>query len=171
MWASCVPMNWHDCDQLVTCHSYSFYFAAALWMEWMPPPVAVLRCHSESAIASLTEGSVIMNCRTIGLDLAKQVFQVNAVDGHGNVELHLASCWRGTCLRSRSGPKYTISIRLHLKACLPRALARSGRVPRALDLQVLAACSRRSHGGGPPYAETDARAGCRNASSCAATTA
>lgn len=35
----------------------------------------------------LFAGGGIMNCRTIGLDLAKQVFQIHCVDEHGRVAL------------------------------------------------------------------------------------
>lgn len=56
-------------------------------LEWAPLSVAASRCHSEGATASRSEASVIMNCRTIGLDLTRQVFQIHGIDEQGKVVL------------------------------------------------------------------------------------
>ena len=53
-----------------------------------PTPMTASMCQSGSVIDPLEpEGASTMQITTIGLDLAKNVFQVHGVNRHGKVEL------------------------------------------------------------------------------------
>src|SRR5208282_6013210 len=57
-------------------------------MGWTPPPSTASTCQSGSVIDHLTRmGASTMNITTVGIDLAKNVFQVHAVDERGKVVL------------------------------------------------------------------------------------
>lgn len=96
------------------------------------------RCHSKFATNSLLEGSVTVNIRTIGLDLAKNVFQVHGVDAQGKVVLRKQ---RGLCV-------------IGGVLCQPAALSgRDGGVcqPALLGPQAGGTGARRQADGAPAY--------------------
>src|SRR5215510_3569575 len=57
-------------------------------MVWTPPPETASLCQSGSVIKPLEpEGASIMNITTIGIDLAKNVFQIHGVEARGKAVL------------------------------------------------------------------------------------
>jgi len=61
-------------------------------MEWTPPPDAALMCQSGSVDQPLkSKRASITKITTVGIDLAKSVFQVHGVDEQGNTVLRKQS--------------------------------------------------------------------------------
>src|SRR5271155_3809256 len=57
-------------------------------MGWTPPPQTASTCQSGSVSSHLTRmGASAMNITTVGIDLAKNVFQMHGVDARGRVTL------------------------------------------------------------------------------------
>lgn len=57
-------------------------------MEWTPPPAQALICQNGRADQPLeTKEASTMQITTIGIDLAKNVFQIHGVDERGNTVL------------------------------------------------------------------------------------
>jgi len=54
-------------------------------MEWMAPAPGIAMCQSVVVINHEQEEPSTMQVTTIGLDLAKNVFQVHSIDGAGTV--------------------------------------------------------------------------------------
>ncbi len=48
-------------------------------MEWSPPTIL---CHSGTINRHYLSGAVIMNVKTTGINLAKEVFLVHGIDEH-----------------------------------------------------------------------------------------
>src|SRR6188508_505077 len=56
-------------------------------MGWTPPPYRHRCARVEVSSNHSTDGSALMKITTVGIDLAKNVFQVHAVDERGTVVL------------------------------------------------------------------------------------
>ena len=56
-------------------------------MEWSPLPETASKCHSGNCDDPLTERGDKMQITTVGLDLAKNVIQLHAVNQHGKAVL------------------------------------------------------------------------------------
>src|SRR6218665_3087491 len=55
-------------------------------MGWTPPPVTASKCQSGDVDQPLEpRGASTMKLTTVGIDLAKNVFQVHGIDEHGKV--------------------------------------------------------------------------------------
>ena len=59
----------------------------ALSMEWTPRLVTASMCQSGDVSSPLTEGASNMKVKAVGIDLAKNVFQIHCVDEQGKVLL------------------------------------------------------------------------------------
>ena len=61
--------------------------STTLSMEWTPRLLTASMCQSGDVCSPLTEGASNMKVKAVGIDLAKNVFQIHRVDGEGKVPL------------------------------------------------------------------------------------